>query len=229
MTQQKKYLAVVAHPDDEVLGFGATTFTVTNGGAKAAVATMCTQAAARANLSDTLCNDQSKAFEILGITEHYGANFPNIKMNTVAHLDLVQFIEDALQKAQPDVVITHHPTDTNIDHVMTQGACQAAVRLFQRRDDVKPIEELWYMEILSATDWSLDTSAQRFQPNTFVEVGEAGVKASIEAMNAYTGTLRPYPHPRSVEGIKALATTRGVQAGLNFAQAFECAFRRISQ
>ena len=63
----------------------------------------------------------------------YHADFPNIKMNTVPHLELVQFIEHCIDDFQAEAIVTHHPTDTNNDHVMTSGAAQAACRLFQRK------------------------------------------------------------------------------------------------
>ena len=47
------YLFVVAHPDDEVLGAGATINKLVSQGHKVAVAIMSGHAAARKNLSDT--------------------------------------------------------------------------------------------------------------------------------------------------------------------------------
>ena len=55
------YLVVVAHPDDEVLGAGATIHKLIQDGHKVAIATMANHAAARANISDTLADDQKKA------------------------------------------------------------------------------------------------------------------------------------------------------------------------
>ena len=83
------------------------------------------------------------------------------------------------------------------------------------------------MEVLSSTEWSFDTSANRFVPNYFVEIGKEGVGLKIEALSSYKGVMRPYPHPRSNEALKGLAAYRGVQAGCNYAEAFECAFRRV--
>jgi N-acetylglucosamine malate deacetylase 1 len=40
--------------------------------------------------------------------------------------------------------------------------------------------------------------------------------------------MRPYPHPRSDEVVRALATFRGAQAGLNLAEAFETAYTALS-
>ena len=221
------YLFVVAHPDDEVLGAGATINKLIQNGDKVAVAIMVGKAAARKNLSATLQDDEAKAMAILGVEKVYHADFPNIKMNTVAHLDLVQYIEKCIEDWKAEAIYTHHPSDTNIDHQETSRAAQAACRLFQRREGVPALKEFVYMEVPSSTEWSLDSSANRFSPNLFVEVGQAGVDKKIDALSAYQGVMRPYPHPRSVEALKGLAAYRGVEAGCDYAEAFECVFRSV--
>jgi|LSQX01.1.fsa_nt_gb LmbE family N-acetylglucosaminyl deacetylase len=220
------YLFVVAHPDDEVLGAGATISKLVQEGNKVAVATLANHAMARSNLSDTLKEDQRKAFNILGIQKSYHGDFPNIKMNVVPHLDLVKFIENAIEDWEADSIITHHPSDTNNDHVMTSYATQAASRIFQRKSGVPKLKQFLYMEVPSSTEWSFDSSSNRFSPNFFVEVGAEGLNTKIKALSAYTGVMRPYPHPRSEEAIKGLAAYRGVQAGCNYAEAFESVFFR---
>ncbi len=221
-----KYLVVVAHPDDEVLGAGATIHKLIKEGNQVAVAIMANNASARANISDTLASDEEKALKILGVTKSYAADFPNIKMNTVPHLDLVQFVETCIEDFGADAIITHHPADTNNDHVQTSLAVQAACRLFQRKPNVPALKQVLYMEVLSSTEWSLDSSMNRFTPNFFVEIGEEGVDLKIKALRAYKGVMRPYPHPRSEETIKGLAAYRGAQAGCNYSEAFECVFNK---
>ena len=220
------YLLVVAHPDDECLGAGATIHKLVRAGNPVAVATMASQAAARVNLSSTLAEEQARAFEILGIGKAYAADFPNIKMNAVPHLELVQFIEGCIQDFGAEVIITHHPCDTNIDHAITSGAAQAAAHLFQRREGVPALRELRYMETASATEWSLDSSLNRFMPNHYVEIGEEGLEVKLRALACYKGVMRPYPHPRSAEALRGLAAWRGAQAGCLYAEAFETVFRR---
>ena len=220
-----KYLVVVAHPDDEVLGAGATIFKLIKNGNDVAVCTMANHAAARANISDTLADDQKKAMDILGVKKTYSADFPNIKMNTVPHLELVQFIEKCIEDFGAEAIITHHPSDTNIDHQETSRAAQAACRLFQRKHGIPTLKLFLYMEIVSSTEWSLDSSTNRFAPNYFVEIGKEGVEIKMKALKAYKGVMRDYPHPRSDEAIRGLAAYRGSTAGLLFAEAYECVFR----
>ena len=222
-----KYLLVVAHPDDEVLGAGASMFRWSREGHQIDVAIMCTEAKARAFRPEDkeLDEDLNASSDFLGIHRKFEATFPNIEMNTVPHLKLVQFIESAIRESEPDIIITHHPADTNNDHLQTSMACQEAVRLFQRRPEVKRVRELWYMEVPSCTEWKINSAMVSFNPNCYVEVGKEGVDAKVKALSMYRGVMRPYPHPRSAEFIEGLAAYRGGQWGLMYAEAFEVVIR----
>lgn len=112
-----KYLMVVSHPDDEVLGAGASIYKWTRPSAETGeprnevdVCIMCMEAKARAfrPADKELDDDLSTSTKYLGIGRKYVATFPNIEMNTVPHIELVQHIELAIQESQPDIVITHH-------------------------------------------------------------------------------------------------------------------------
>lgn len=224
------YLFVVAHPDDEVLGAGAFIKKITAEGNKAEVCILCGEAGARKNRPEVqkLYKDLISCCRILGVSKVYLGKFPNIEFNTVPHLKLVKFIEEILTVSQADIVFTHHPADMNNDHYYTSISCQAAVRLFQRKETVKPVKELLFMEIPSSTEWNLNPTLHPFIPNLFVEVKEDGINTKIKALSQYEGVMRPYPHPRSETAIKGLAAYRGGQAGLEYAEAFESAFRRVN-
>ena len=222
-----KYLLVVAHPDDEVLGAGASIWNWTRNGDVVDVALMCTEAKARAFRpgDEELNSDLDESAAYLGVNKKYEATFPNIEMNTVPHLKLVQFIESTIKESEPDIIITHHPADTNNDHLQTSMACQEAIRLFQRRPEVKRVKEFWYMEVPSCTEWAINNAFNLFRPNCYVEVGKEGVDAKIKALSMYRGVMRPYPHPRSAEYITGLAAMRGGQWGQNYSEAFEVVLR----
>lgn len=223
------YLIVVAHPDDEVLGAGATIYRASQKGEQVYVCIMSGGVTARSRrpTTDELTNDLHDSSKELGVKEVFSGDFLNIKMNNAPHLELVEFIEDAIMKTDTDIIFTHHPSDTNNDHLHTSLACQAAIRLFQRKDDVVPIRDFLYMEVPSSTEWGVNRGFNPFTPNTFVEAGADGVSKKIEALSKYRGVMRSYPHPRSDEAIRSLAAYRGSQSGLKYAEAFESAFRRI--
>ncbi|WP_347862231.1 PIG-L deacetylase family protein [Salimicrobium sp. PL1-032A] len=222
------YLVVVAHPDDEALGAGATMKKLASEGHSVNVCILSGNVNARnyRPSTDELNEDTGKAMEILGVDKVFMGDFPNIQFNNVPHLELVQFIEKAIFESEADVIFTHHPADLNNDHLHTSLACQAASRLFQRRTDMKPLKELLFMEVPSSTEWGLNQSMNSFNPNTYVEVGEENVEYKVEALSQYRGVMREYPHPRSDQALKGLASYRGSQSGMFHAEAFESTMRR---
>ena len=189
------YLFVVAHPDDESDAAGGTIHKLVAQGHHVAVAIMVSQAAARRNLSETLSTDEEKAMAVLGVEKVYHADFPNIKMNTVPHLELVQFIEHCIDDFQAETIVTHHPTDTNNDHVMTSGAAQAACRLFQRKQCDYRLRLFMYMETPSATEWSLDSAATASSPTALLKLASRGWMPSSAPWKSTRGSCAPIPTP----------------------------------
>jgi LmbE family N-acetylglucosaminyl deacetylase len=217
-------LIVVAHPDDEVLGCGMAGAALAAHGHTVRACFLSAQAEARGGLpvDGGLRADIDQAQAILGFGAPILGTFPNIRLNSVPHIELVQFIERALLESAASVVFTHHPADVNDDHVQTSRACQAAIRLFQRRPGTTRAR-LYYAEILSSTDWALPGGAAPFAPDTFVD-GAGHLERKIDALRAYRGVMRDAPHPRSEQVLRALAHYRGGQGGFLEAEAFQTAF-----
>lgn len=113
----------------------------------------------------------------------------------------------------------------NIDHSVTGTAAIAACRLFQRKTGVPKLRLMLMSETACATEWALDSAKNRFIPNYFVEIGEDGFETKMQAFSFYVGVSRPYPHPNSIETYEGLAAYRGAQAGVKYAEAFQCVFR----
>lgn len=221
-------LVVVAHPDDEILGFGATAAVLSKAGVPvtACILSGTVQARAQRPTHQQLVADTHEACGRVGMRDPILGEFPNIKMNTVPHLDLVQFIEAAILETGATRLFTHHASDVNDDHRQVCAAALAAARLSQRRSDVPRLRSLHHMEIPSSTDWAF-AGGHNFIPDSFVEVRREGLNLKLHALSAYRDVMRPYPHPRSPEAIEALARYRGGQAGMDHAEAFMTAFHDL--
>jgi LmbE family N-acetylglucosaminyl deacetylase len=220
-------LVVVSHPDDEVLGFGGTGAKLVKAGEQVQPVILCGEVRVRSQRpkSSNLYSDMITANETLGFNPPVVGEFPNIRMNTVDHLDIVRFIEEQILSYQPVRIFTHHPSDLNDDHVQTMKACLAAARLFQRRGDVQPLEAVYFMEILSSTDWSFPGFKSAFVPDTFSDIGET-LDVKLLALSRYRDVMRLAPHPRSQHVLTGHAAYRGGQSGFEYAEAFQTAFRR---
>lgn len=218
-------LVVVSHPDDEILGFGGAGAKFAARGERVQPVILCGQVDVRTQrpTDAELAEDIAKANAAVGFETPVLGNFPNIRLNTVAHVELVQFIEAQIGRFSPTRIFTHHPGDLNDDHVQVARACFAAARLFQRRDGLAPLRSLHCMEIPSATDWRFPTLGSAFEPNEYVSIDET-LDRKLAALNCYRKVMRPFPHPRSNEAIRGLAAVRGGECGRGCAEAFQTIF-----
>ena len=221
----KNNLVVVAHPDDEILGFGATGTKLVNKGEGVQALILCGNVEERNKRPEInqLMQNIISANNSLGFEEPILKEFPNLKLNNIDHIDLVKSIEKELIRLRPSRIFTHHPNDLNDDHKKISKACFVASKVFQRQNIDDMNHELYFMEIQSATDWSNPFDELQFSPNVFVDITET-IDAKIEALGKYSSVMRDSPHPRSEKMIKARAAFRGSQCGREYAESFQLIF-----
>ena len=221
----KSNLLVVAHPDDEILGFGATGCKLVKEGEIVQPFILCGNVEARNSRPEVeqLRKNILSANKLVGFNKPKLANFPNLKLNNVDHIDLVKSIEEVILSLRPSRIFTHHPNDLNDDHRQISRACLVASKVFQRRNMFDVSINVYFMEIQSSTEWSSPFTESPFMPNVFVDVSDF-IDLKIQALNEYSKVMREDPHPRSRKMIKALAGFRGSQCGRNYAEAFQLIF-----
>ncbi len=220
-------LCIVSHPDDEILGFGATANKFKSSGINVETLIISGQADKRFNgdKEEILKTRCKKACNLVGIKNVNFGTFPNLSLHNVDSYNIVNFIETSIKKIKPQTIFTHHPKDLNIDHKVVSELTLAAARLPQRRPDLQLplIKNIFFMEILSSTDWAYANS-ENFDPNVFISVTENDLNAKVRSLKCYENVERDRPHPRNEETIKALAKYRGSQCGKFYAEAFVSCF-----
>ena len=218
-----KYLIVAAHPDDEVLGAGATMHKAALHGNEVYVCLLSHWSPTR---DDNLEDGIASSHAILGVKKSYVGDFGCMRFKDEDHHAIVRFIEAAIMDCQPDVLYTHHPAEIHIDHGITAECCIEAARLPQRQIcNLSAIKDICFMEVPSSTDWNINPTLASFTANWFISVSDDDIEAKLSAIDVYDNVLRKPPHPRSIVGIQSLATIRGCQSGTQLAEAFQSVFR----
>ncbi|MBT3981941.1 MAG: PIG-L family deacetylase [Bacteriovoracaceae bacterium] len=219
-TSKKTVLIIAAHPDDEALGCGATISFLASSGHNVHGLILSQGKASRDGKSvekevETLSGEIEKSSKVLGFKDMSVLNFADNRFDSVDMLDIVKEIEIIKDKVQPDIVFTHHAGDLNIDHRIAHIATLTAFRPISGEKNTS----IYSYEVPSSTEWNSYSAESVFIPNTFVDVGST-IEKKVEAMGCYQSELREYPHPRSLDYLKVLASHRGVQSGKQFAEAF---------
>jgi LmbE family N-acetylglucosaminyl deacetylase len=219
-----KVLVIAAHPDDEILGCGATAARLISEGHDVQFAILGEGLTSRhpdrtetnSELLEALHQQAQAAAAKLGVKSVVLHRLPDNRLDSLPLLDVVKIIEGLVNRFTPQVIYTHHGGDLNVDHEVIHRAVLTATRPIA----ASPVKEIYTFEVPSSTEWAFQRLNQPFRPNVFVEVA-ATLEAKIAAMECYESEARKFPHPRSPEALRAIATRWGSVAGCAAAEAFE--------
>lgn len=215
-------LVFAAHPDDELLGVGGTVRRLANEGAIVRAVIMAEGITSRSYKRDDadtselrlLKRDSEMAAKVIGYESIEFCGLPDNRMDGMELLDVVKIVSKYVEKYSPDTIFTHHHGDLNIDHRIV---CEAVLTACRPVDNCS-VERIYAFETPSSSEWNYDY-VKPFCPNVYVNISDT-IEAKIEGMKCYSSESRTYPHPRSSEGLKALAMTRGTNVGFRYAEAF---------
>lgn len=220
-----KILIVAAHPDDEILGVGGTIARHIEAGdevyalilGEGQTSRYEKREGAREGIVEELHKNTLAAADILGIKEVFFENFADNRFDREDLLDIVKAVERKIAALQPGIIYTHHRGDLNIDHQITYRAVLTATRPMADQ----PVKEIYTFETVSSTEWNFTYRGEQFAPNVFVKLTEEQFGKKLAAMEKYETELCEYPHPRSLEMLKAVAARWGGVAGGQPVEAFE--------
>lgn len=221
----KKILVVVAHPDDEVLGCGATLLKHAKAGDAIHILILAEGMTSRDDVRDPIYRKKElerlhsasqRVAEYLQAKSLEIGDFPDNRLDGVEILDVVKKVEKEIKKYSPEIVYTHHGGDLNIDHRIVNQAVVTACRPIPEQS----VEMLLFFETPSSTDYQIGMKDFQFTPNWIVDIKET-FSGKLEMLRFYQEEMRPWPHSRSYEAIEVLAKYRGYTNGMKYAEAFQ--------
>ena len=208
-----RVVVVAPHNDDEILGVGGTMAKLAGQGHEVIV---CEVTAG--DLKDEQVQLQKKeaitSHELIGVKTHF-MNLPVVGLREMKMSELNAIFLKTMRLLKPDIVFLPHKGDIHIDHRMTIEAAMVALRPVAFPD----LTALYAYETLSESEWNIPSLDNAFVPTAFSDItNEMDIK--IAAMKCHSSQLCEYPHPRSLEAIKALAMHRGSSICKKYAEAF---------
>lgn len=215
-------LAVVAHPDDEVIGLGGTLAAHAASEDDVHILILADGEGSRTSddidLANSIIereNSATKVGELINARSVTCLSFPDNRLDTVPRLDLAKAIENYIEGLGATIVYTHHKGDVNIDHQRAHEAVIIAARSMPGQN----VHTILFFETCSSTEWQTPASNITFAPNWFVDISNFwDIKCA--ALNIYESEMRDFPHTRSYKAIEALAIWRGASSGKPKAEAF---------
>lgn len=203
-------VVVAAHPDDEVIGMGGTIKKL----AKEHHITLCVVSeGASAQYEDEKMiqvrqNACKVSGKILGISEFVFFDFPDMRLDTISHLEINRELEKIIKKLHPKIVYSTPHNDLNKDHQKVFESCLVATRPLS-----SSVKQLLCYELPGI-------AREPFRATLYENIVKE-LSFKIKAFKKYESEVMKFPHSRSIKSIENLAVHRGIECGLQKAEAFE--------
>jgi LmbE family N-acetylglucosaminyl deacetylase len=210
------FLVFGAHPDDEVVGAGATIAKLAKAGHGIFVVifTKGEEGYADRKLKDTIAEMRQKEIEkvrgILGVKKYELLGRPD--MGLINDKETFKETIRMIRKFKPDAVFTHYRVDRHRDHIaasklVTEAFWQAGEPVSMELGNPWRCKALYYFE---------ETYPFKF-PSHIIDVTET-FDAKMSAMKTYLSQLPVVPF--ILGGIEGQAIARGALIGVKFGEAF---------
>ncbi len=220
-----KILVLAAHPDDEVYGMGGTIAKLSDSGHHVYTLILTegcsTQYSGNEEIIDIKKEEANLANEILGVKKVFFCDLPDMRLDSLDHVEINKNIEKYMEIIEPDIVFTHHNGDVNKDHRLIFESTLVATRPVLGSS----VKKVYTYQVPSSTEWGAPLENDVFIPNTFIDIERYTDKKRL-AIEAYKSELRDFPHPRSVKAVQIYDQAAGIKVGLEYAEAF-CLIRAI--
>jgi LmbE family N-acetylglucosaminyl deacetylase len=219
-------LALAAHPDDPELFCGGTLLRYLDAGHSVFIALTTsgnigsTTHASREEIAGVREGEALAGAEVLGARVRF-LRFDDEGLRDTE--EARRAVLEAMRWAQPDVILTHHPSDPSTDHGMT-GRLVARMMLSlpaplapasEPPCDKKP--SLFFWDVIAGGD---------FRPEAYVDIS-ATFDRKLEALTRHESQVSwmgEYMEDSLPELTRAMNRYRGMQCGVRYAEAF-CAHR----
>ena len=201
---------ISAHPDDEVIGMGATIkkLSRTNKIWLCVISEGASSQYSNKKMIKIRRDACKKSSKILGISEILFLDYPDMRLDSIPHLKINKELEKIISKFKPKIVYSPPSHDLNNDHRLVFDSALVAARPF-----ASSVKQLLSYECPGPVK-------QPFRPTIYQNV-EKEFSYKLEAFKMYKSEVRKFPHPRSIEAIENLAIQRGVECSLKKAEAFQ--------
>jgi LmbE family N-acetylglucosaminyl deacetylase len=212
-----RVLVFAAHPDDEVLGMGATIALHAGRGDDVRVVCVTDGSSTQYPGDNTLREQKNReaqaAAAVLGVADYLHLDLPDMRLDTLPHIEINAIVEEHVGGFDAEVVYCAHP-DVNRDH----RALFDSVAVATRPTPGQVVRRVLTYAPTSSTEWT-PAGMNWFVPNWFVDVTETFAR-KLEAFACFETEARPTPHPRNARALEAYAQFYGATVGCEYAEPF---------
>lgn len=204
LSKKQRVLVLAPHTDDGELGCGGTIARYCREGREVyyVAFSICTRSLPEGLAPDTLAKEVAAATKVLGIpSENLILYDYDVRRFKEFRQEILEEMVKIGRQLKPDLVFVPSPTDIHQDH---QVISEEGLRAFKNT---------------TVLGYEMPWNNLSFNTRSFSILSDEDVTTKVEALKAYKSQAhRSYINENF---IRSLATTRGVQIGTTWAEAFE--------
>ncbi|MFL5826934.1 MAG: PIG-L deacetylase family protein [Thermoleophilaceae bacterium] len=220
----KSVLVLSPHADDEAMGCSGLLAKLGSEGARIHIVYLAVDGFHHWGLDHETSYEErlkeiDRVVELFGDDCSYEIAYGNQdlieKLDTLPRRDLVDLFEKRINEHRPDLLLVPAGEDYDQDHIAVFGAAFAAARPIGEQFGKWLVPHILTYE-MTKIQWARDPLPLR---PAYVDITEF-METKLESVRRYETQFRPAPHIRSLDSVKALATIRGTEIGVTYAEAF---------
>lgn len=219
MSIVKNVIVISAHPDDEIIGAGGTLLKHRDSGDNIywlITTNVFEHQGFSKHRIESRQEEIKKVAQALGVKETFLLDYPTMSLSSSSVITMTPKISEIFQKIKPEVIYCLNRSDAHSDHRHTFDAVVACTKSFR----YPFIKQVLMYECISETEFAPSLPEKAFLPNYFVDISNYFAE-KLEIMKIYESEIGEHPFPRSLRNMEALATFRGANAGVEYAEAFQ--------
>ena len=193
-------LVIGAHPDDIEIGCGGTLIKYVRRGHN--VFLLLITKGEKGGDIETRYAEQVKAAEIVGVKDIYWGDYQDTKLLHRGR-EIIQTVENHIRIVKPDLIFVNFFDDTHQDHRRVNQSVLSATRY---------VKHVLFYEV---------PTTNNFTPHVFVDISET-LEGKIKALEAHQSQVMKtnIEDLSIVEIARSVATFRGIQGRVKYAEAF---------
>tara|TARA_B100000315_G_scaffold137345_1_gene126510 strand:+ start:130 stop:801 length:672 start_codon:yes stop_codon:yes gene_type:complete len=213
-----RVLVIAPHPDDDILGVGGFLKKLSNSGSEILVLTVSGHLPPLYKKEDfnITLKEAKRAHELVGVSN---SEYWEIPATKIADMPISEFngkFDRVIKDFKPSLVLCPFP-DRHIDHRLVFDAAMVATRPVGVGNNIKLLAAY---ETLSETHWNAPHIESNFVPTWVVDITHT-IEDKKKALACFESQITPFPGPRSIEAVDALAKFRGTQAGFAYGEGLQ--------
>ena len=205
----KKILIVSPHADDEILGCGGYMISEIAKGSQVHVVYGTVGGIGGALEMERRKKEIEKVSSVLGFSYSIMTYGKDAEMDTMRDKDIISYIDAKIKEIEPDEVFVNYAS-RHQDHKKMYECTLAAMRL--KEGYMPPFFALYEYPFITGVE----------MPNggyMYFDITDI-IDEKVKAFEMYESQIKKSPSPLNEDGIRAIASLRGIESGLKYAELF---------